>query len=170
MPNIHLTLAGPLDAPYPNGGDEAYWMGQVAGALASHLTQRGIALCWGKGEKMSHLDLRLVLGSQAAPREQEGRKKGPAVLSRAGEVLSGRAAEALAAQLGQVYPQPELLTLEKRDFIPELAGYSGPSVAVRLLYRDNPQDEAWLSRNTGVVGKALAVGLSQALTVPFHYA
>ena len=35
MPNIHLTLAGPPEAAYPNGGDEAYWMGQVAGALAA---------------------------------------------------------------------------------------------------------------------------------------
>ena len=25
MPNIHLTLAGPPEAAYPNGGDEAYW-------------------------------------------------------------------------------------------------------------------------------------------------
>ena len=29
MPTIYLTLAGPQQAPYPNGGDEAYWMGQV---------------------------------------------------------------------------------------------------------------------------------------------
>ena len=32
---IHLILSGPQEAPYPNGGDEAYWMGQVAGALAA---------------------------------------------------------------------------------------------------------------------------------------
>ncbi len=170
MPTIHLTLAGPMNAPYPNGGDEAYWMGQVAGALASHLTQKGIALSWGQGEGRSPWDLCLVLGSQAAPPEQEGQRKGPVILSRAGEVLSGRTAEALAAQLGQVYPQPELLTLEKKEFVPELAGVSGPGVAVRLLYRDNPQDEAWLARNAGAAGKALALGLSQALTAPFHYA
>lgn len=48
MPNIHLTLAGPPEAAYPNGGDEAYWMGQVAGALAAGLNSRGIALCWGR--------------------------------------------------------------------------------------------------------------------------
>lgn len=170
MPTIHLTLAGPMNAPYPNGGDEAYWMGQVAGALASHLTQKGITLSWGQGEGRSSWDLCLVLGSQAAPPEQEGQRKGPVILSRAGEILSGRAAESLAAQLGQVYPQPELLTLEKKDFVPELEGVSGPGVAVRLLYRDNPQDEAWLARNAGAAGKALALGLSQALTVPFHYA
>ena len=32
---IHLILSGPQEAPYPNGGDEAYWMGQVAGALGA---------------------------------------------------------------------------------------------------------------------------------------
>ena len=37
-----------------------------------------------------------------------------------------------------------------------------PGVALRLLYRDNPQDEAWIVRNTGPVGKALAQGLEEA--------
>ena len=32
-------------------------------------------------------------------------------------------------------------------------------VAVYLLYRDNPQDEAWLARSAGAAGKALAQGL-----------
>ena len=35
----------------------------------------------------------------------------------------------------------------------------GPGVAVYLLYRDNPQDEAWLARSAGAAGKALAQGL-----------
>ena len=35
---IHLILSGPQEAPYPNGGDEAYWMGQVAGAITQVLS------------------------------------------------------------------------------------------------------------------------------------
>ena len=150
---IHLILSGPQEAPYPNGGDEAYWMGQVAGALVSHLNPRGIPLAWGRPEQPE--PLWLALSSQAAPPEQEGRQKGPALLWRPGDALGRRAAEAMAFQLAQVYPQPELITLEEAP----LESLPGPGVAVYLLYRDNPQDEAWLARSAGAAGKALAQGL-----------
>ena len=68
MPKIHLLLRGPAAAPYPNGGDEAYWMGQVAGALASHLGQEGIPLEWGPPQEEDALCL--TLSSQAAPPER----------------------------------------------------------------------------------------------------
>ena len=58
-----------------------------------------------------------------------------------------------------MYPQPELITLEEAP----LESLPGPGVAVYLLYRDNPQDEAWLARSTGAAGQALARGLAQAL-------
>lgn len=80
---------------------------------------------------------------------------------RPGDALGWKAAAALAQQLRQVYPQPELVTLEEGP-VPELEGLPGAGAALRLLYRDNPQDEAWLARNTGAAGKALAQGLSQA--------
>ena len=47
--------------------------------------------------------------------------------------------------------------------MPELEGLPGAGAALRLLYRDNPQDEAWLARSTGAAGQALARGLAQAL-------
>ena len=159
MPKIHLLLRGPAAAPYPNGGDEAYWMGQVAGALASHLGQEGIPLEWGPPQEEDALCL--TLSSQAAPPELEGQKKGPVLVVRPGDALGWEAAAALAQQLRQVYPQPELVTLEEGP-VPELEGLPGAGAALRLLYRDNPQDEAWLARNTGAAGKALAQGLSQA--------
>ena len=99
MPTIYLTLAGPQQAPYPNGGDEAYWMGQVAGALVSHLNHRGIPLAWGRPEKPEALWL--ALSSQAAPPEQEGQKKGPLVLFQEGDPQSQRMAACLAAHLAQ---------------------------------------------------------------------
>lgn len=160
MPTIYLTLAGPQQAPYPNGGDEAYWMGQVAGALVSHLNHRGIPLAWGRPEKPEALWL--ALSSQAAPPEQEGQKKGPLVLFQEGDPQSQRMAACLADHLAQAYPQPEFLLLEGRPQIPELEGAPCPGVALHLLYRDNPQDEAWIVRNTGPVGKALAQGLEEA--------
>lgn len=163
MPKIYLTLIGPQDAPYPNGGDEAYWMGQVTGALAAHLNQMGIPIAWGLPEDPEALCL--GLSSQAAPPEQEGRKKGPSLLYRRGDSLGKRVAEALAASLAQVYPQPELVAVEEG---PELEGLPGVRVELQLLYRDNPQDEAWLVRNTGPVGKALALGLAWALGAVPH--
>lgn len=97
----------------------------------------------------------LALSSQASPPQREGRQKGPALLWRPGDALGRRAAEALAFQLAQVYPQPELITLEEAP----LESLPGPGVAMYLLYRDNPQDEAWLARSAGAAGKALAQGL-----------
>ena len=108
---IHLILSGPQEAPYPNGGDEAYWMGQVAGALAAHLHAGGLSLAWGLPQGADGFTL--ALSSQASPPQREGRQKGPALLWRPGDALGRRAAEAIAFQLAQVYPQPELITLEE---------------------------------------------------------
>ena len=105
---IHLILSGPQEAPYPNGGDEAYWMGQVAGALAAHLHAGGLSLAWGLPQGADGFTL--ALSSQASPPQREGRQKGPALLWRPGDALGRRAAEAMAFQLAQVYPQPELIT------------------------------------------------------------
>lgn len=161
MPKIYLTLAGPPEATYPNGGDEAYWMGQVAGALASGLHSRGISLGWGPPEAPGALWLALC--SQAAPPEREGQLKGPALCFRAGDFAGGRVAHSLAKALEEAYPQPELIQAREEPSLPELEAAPCPGVAVRLLYRDNPQDEAWLARSTGAAGQALARGLAQAL-------
>ena len=162
MPNVCLILSGPPQAAYPNGGDEAYWMGQVAGALAAHLARRGIELCWGKPSQPDPEALWLVLGSQAAPAEEEGSKKGPVVLAGGQSQISAQAAQAVGEQLSRVYPQPELLVVEEApNTLPE--EFPGEGVLVRLLYRDNPQDEAWLARNTGPVGEALAQGIAQVV-------
>ena len=84
------------------------------------------------------------------------------MLFREGDPQSQRMAACLADHLAQAYPQPEFLLLEGRPRIPELEGAPCPGAALRLLYRDNPQDEAWIVRNTGPVGKALAQGLEEA--------
>ena len=118
MPNIHLTLAGPPEAAYPNGGDEAYWMGQVAGALAAGLNSRGIGLCWGPPQEEGALWLALC--SQAAPPEREGQLKGPALCFRAGDSAGGRVARALAKALEEAYPQPELIQAREEPSLPEL--------------------------------------------------
>ena len=161
MLNIHLTLTGPPEAAYPNGGDEAYWMGQVAGALAAGLNSRGIGLCWGPPQKEGALWLALC--SQAAPPGRGGELVGPALCFRAGDFAGGRVAHSLAKALEEAYPQPELIQAREEPSLPELEAAPCPGVAVRLLYRDNPQDEAWLARSTGAAGQALARGLAQAL-------
>ena len=76
----------------------------------------------------------------------------------------------LGEHLGRVYPQPELLQVVEEDALPELGEGPVPGVLVRLLYRDNPQDEAWLTRNTGAVALALARGLAEVLGAPFQHA
>ena len=170
MPTICLMLTGPAEALYPNGGDEAYWMGQVAGALAAHLAGEGITLSWGGGARSQPGELYLVLGSQVAPLELEGQKKGPVIFCQKGRAKSKQAGEALAHHLEKIYPQPEFLALKEEENIPELEDIPGPAVLVRLLYRDNPQDEAWLARNTGAAGKALAQGIIQAVKGNLYHA
>ena len=168
MAAVILTMPDPPGAPYPNGGDEAYWMGQVRGALASRLAHNGIALLFGFPEEPSPGDFHLALCSQQAPPGEEGARKGPRLLCRAGDGQGRRGAGILARRLGEAYPQPELVQVEEALQVPEL-GEGGPAgAAVRLLYRDNPQDEAWLTRNTGAAALALARGLAEVLEAPFQ--
>lgn len=159
---IHLILSGPQEASYPNGGDEAYWMGQVAGALAGPSPRQGGFPWRGGCPRGGWLHFGSFLPGVAPQRE--GRQKGPALLWRPGDALGRRRREAIAFQLAQVYPQPELITLEEAL----LESLPGPGVAVYLLYRDNPQDEAWLARSAAPPGRlwprAWAPWMAEALS------
>lgn len=170
MAAIIFTMPGAPDAPYLNGGDEAYWMGQIHGALASHLSHNGISLVYETPGEGAPGDFQVALCSQQAPASQEGSRKGPCLCFRRGDAQGAWGAGILGEHLGRVYPQPELLQVVEEDALPELGEGPVPGVLVRLLYRDNPQDEAWLTRNTGAVALALARGLAEVLGAPFQHA
>ena len=78
MAAIIFTMPGAPDAPYLNGGDEAYWMGQIHGALASHLSHNGISLVYGTPGEGAPGDFQVALCSQQAPASRRAPGKAPA--------------------------------------------------------------------------------------------
>ena len=104
MAAVILTMPGPPGAPYPNGGDEAYWMGQVRGALASRLAHNGIALLFGFPEEPSPGDFHLALCSQQAPPGEEGARKGPRLLCGPGTARAGGGRGSWPAAWGRPTP------------------------------------------------------------------
>ena len=104
MAAVILTMPGPPGAPYPNGGDEAYWMGQVRGALASRLAHNGIALLFGFPEEPSPGDFHLALCSQQAPPGKRAPGRGRACCAGPGTARAGGGRGSWPAAWGRPTP------------------------------------------------------------------
>ncbi len=141
---------------YPNGGDEAYWMGKIAAAMAAPLASRQISLAE-TGEEEG-CGLTIQLRSHAAPQEIEAKIKGAEVFYYAYSPAGKRAADLVTAAIKAVYPQPELVESSPTAAPEELRTSKVPALLIKLGYHDNPQDEAWLVNST----EAIAASLAQA--------
>ena len=45
----------------------------------------------------------------------------------------------------------------------EIVKTSAPAVLVEIAYHDNPQDEAWIRNNTGLIAQNLALSVCEYL-------
>lgn len=150
MPAICLKPSTRPDE-YPNGGNEAYWMGRIAGAMIPKLESWGVEAA-GQGD----CGLSLTLRSHAAPQEIEAKIKGAEVYYYAYSPAGKRAAEIFTQAIKSVYPEPALVESAPTPVPEELRDTRSPALLVKLGYHDNPQDEAWLVNNVEPIAAALA--------------
>lgn len=166
MPNISIRPSQRPDK-YPNGGDESYWMGQVAGELEKRLQAWGIHCLPDRedGTLPENCGLFLYLGSHAAPEEIEARIKGTEIHYYEYSPAGKRAAEIFARYIKSVYPQPDLVEVSHTAAREELSAAQAPALLIKLGYHDNPQDEAWLVNNIDTIADRLAAAAADFLGV-----
>ncbi|WP_322175381.1 hypothetical protein [Acutalibacter caecimuris] len=156
MPKLYLKPSS-RPSPYPNGGDEAYWMHKLAAAMKKELAGHGIDCVLG-GSPPPGCGLWLYLSSHAAPAEMQARIKGAGLSYYAYSPSAKQAAGIFTAALQAIYPQPELVEAAPTPAREELRDAKAPALLIQLGYHDNPQDEAWLTSSI----LPIAVGLAKA--------
>lgn len=158
MPAVRLCPPLEKTADYPNGGSEADWMGQICAHMKTLLEVRGVCCMAAQNEAPAQsAALHLVLCSNMAPVEEEGMRKGAAFCYATEHAESRRAAKLLAENYREIYPEPALV-LAVPCALPSSLG-EPPLVVVKTAFRDNPQDEIWLTGNLRDIAGNLAEGV-----------
>lgn len=176
-PRVFLSPSTQPFNTYPNGGDEQYWMNRITDAMIPYLEASGIEYSRNdqntssgaavRRSNMGYYGLHLALHSNASPPELSGRLKGPDVYYYEYSRQGKRAADIIAENLKDIYPQPELVDAMATTELAELLKTNAPAVLLELAYHDNPQDEIWITRNVNEIARNLVRSVAEFFGVPF---
>ena len=159
-------------------GSEAEFMNRLADEMTPGLLLNGVTLS--RSERNGSVadaiaksnaygpDLHVSLHSNAAPDGMSGTIRGPEIYYYKDSAEGLRAAELIAAQLGQVYPFGDTVTLIPADKeLAELVRTRSPAVFIEVGYHDNPADAAWIETNLPEIANAINRGIADYLEIPF---
>ena len=173
MPIIYLS---PSTQPnkYLGGGEEQYYMNQIADAMQPYLRTNGIKYVRSKpGASLGQIiresnseyyDLHLALNSNASPENLSGRLMGTDIFYFTYGVRAKRAAEVIAKNLKNIYHDPVLVKAIPTTEITEISKTNAPAILVKTAYHDNEQDVDWLKSHIDII----AVNLVEAITLYFN--
>ena len=179
MSTVFLSPSLQSYNPYVTGnGSEADFMNRLADEMTPGLLLGGVGLS--RSDRNGSVadaiaksnaygpDLHVSLHSNAAPEGMDGRIQGPEIYYYKDSAEGLRAAELIAAQLGQVYPFGETVTLiPADDELAELVRTKAPAVFVEVGYHDNPADAAWIESSLPQIADAINRGIADYLEIPF---
>lgn len=176
-PKLYLSPSIQPFNLYPNGGDEQFWMNKVADAMMPYLEASGIRTTRNTpntsvgvaigASNQGYYDLHLALHSNAGPPSLAGKLKGPDVYYYEYSQKGKRAAEIIADNLKNIYPEPQLVNTVATTRLAEVTKTNAPAVLVELAYHDNPQDEVWITSNIEKIAKNLVESVCKYFGVPF---
>ena len=165
--------------PYVTGnGSEAEFMNRLADEMIPGLLLNGVGLS--RSDRNGSVadaiaksnaygpDLHVALQSNASPEGMAGKMQGPEIYYYKDSAEGLRAAELIAAQLAQVYPFNDTVTLiPTDDELAELVRTDAPAVFIEVGYHDNPADAAWIESSLPQIADAINRGIADYLEIPF---
>lgn len=180
MPVVFLSPSTQDWNPYVTGsGSEEYNMNLLTDALIPYLEANAIlyerndpdgtaadAIRMGNS---SNYDFYLALHSNASPEAQAGRVQGIIVFYYPGSPQGLRAAELIAGELREIYPNPQFVTTRPTTSLGEVRRSRAPAVLAEIGYHDNYEDALWIENNRPAIAEALARAITEFFDVPFIY-
>lgn len=176
MPIVFLSPSTQEFNPYIIGGDEEYYTNLIVDAMLPYLDASGITYVRNDREanaaaaiaksNAGRYDLHLAVHSNAAPDQYSGQLQGPDVYYYPGSVNGRRGAEIFAANLRDIYPQPQLVDVRTSTRLGELSRTKAPSVFLELAYHDNVEDATWIRDNIGLIAQNLSLSIAEYFNVP----
>ncbi|MEL7656299.1 MAG: N-acetylmuramoyl-L-alanine amidase [Bacillota bacterium] len=176
MPSVYLNPSNAQEE-FIIGGSEEYYMNKIADAMIPYLSGSGIEVTRSKpGESLSNAiedsnkgnyDLHIGLGSLATSYFQTGAQQGPIVLYYDDNPEGRKSAEIIAENFKSIYPRPDNVAIISNETLRELKETKAPTVLVEVGYHNNPLDAYWIRDNIDVIGRGLALAVSQYFGIPF---
>lgn len=178
MPRVYLSPSTQEFNPYYDGeGNEEFYMNLIVDAMEPYLTSSGIefkrntpdmnATSSIRQSNEGVYDVHLAVHSNAAPENLSGRLQGSDVYFYPFSERSTRLANIIASNLKAIYLQPELVNTRATTTLGEVVRTKAPAVLVELAYHDNPEDAEWIRNNIGLIGRDLAISLTEYFGIPF---
>ncbi len=177
MPRIYLSPSLQQNNPYVIGGSEEYYMNLVADAMEPYLRSSGIAFTRNDPEQTlsqviaqsnaGDYDLHLALHSNAAGAANAGQVRGTDVYYYPGSTRGKRAADIIAENFKNIYPDPSRVRTVPTTTLAEVVRTRAPSVLVEIAYHDNVQDAEWIRDNIQPIARNLVQSLTQYFGIPF---
>jgi N-acetylmuramoyl-L-alanine amidase len=176
VPVIYLSPSVQEFNPYIIGGNEEYYMNLIADAMVPYLRAAGIGFTRNNpGDTLSQViaqsnagsyDLHLALHSNASPESMRGALQGPDVYHFTTSARGRQAADRIAQNMREIYPNSDLVTVIPTTTLAELRRTRAPAVLVEVAYHDNYDDATWIRDNIDTIGRNLAISVAQFLGVP----
>lgn len=176
MPKVYLNPSNEK-SEFIIGGSEEYYMNKIADVMVLYLSGSGVEVTKSKpGNPLAksieesnagNYDLHIGLGSIASPYLSTGAQQGPVVLYYDDNDKGKKAAEVVADNFKAIYPRSNLVTTFSNQTLSELKDIKAPSVLVEVGYHNNTLDAYWIRDNIDAIGRIIALGVSQYLSIPF---
>ncbi len=177
MPTIYLSPSTQENNLFVTGGSEEYYMNLIADAMIPYLNASGILYARNTPQmnasssiaasNAGQYDLHVAIHSNAAPEGRYGTARGSIVFYYPGSAQGRRAAEIIGKNLRNIYPLPDLVSVQPSTTIGELRLTRAPSVFLELAFHDNTDDAAWLKNNINAIARNLVLSLTQYFGIPF---
>ena len=178
MPVIYLSPSTQDWNSYVTGsGSEEYHMNRIADAMVPYLLSCGIQytrnspnMTAGSSIRQAnsgYYDLYLALHSNASAEGNYGANRGIIAFYYPGSGEGKRAAEIFAANLREIYPLPDKVTIRSTTTLGEVKLSRFPAVLLEIGYHDNRADALWVEGNTAAIGQNLVRSLTEFFGIPF---
>lgn len=114
-----------------------------------------------------YYDLHLALHSNAAPEHLSGKLQGTDVYYYQYSNAGKRAADIIAQNFKQIYPDPSKVRALPTTTLVELTKTNAPAVLIEIAYHDNVQDADWIRNNIDAIAKNIVKSLTEYFGLPF---
>ena len=177
MPRIFLSPSTQQYNEYVTGGNEEFYMNQIADRMEPLLRSNGIMFTRNTPDMTAassiaasnagNYALHLGLHSNASPPASYGQTRGSIVFYYPGSAQGAAAAGAIAGRIRQIYPLPELVQVRATTEIGEVAKVRAVAAFVEIAYHDNVEDANWITANLTPIAEAISAGVTDYFGLPF---
>lgn len=177
MPKIYLSPSTQEFNKFVTGGSEEYYMNLLADYLVPYLYANGIRFNRNdksmtaaeniRASNAGDYDFHLSLHSNAAPKGEEGLRRGVEIYYFPYSLGGKKMAELIQDNMEEIYPDPENIKLVPTTSLGEVDRTKAPSVLLETAYHDNIFDARWIEENLADIAKALGISLAEYFNIPF---